>query len=330
MFEAVMITCVGLANEFCRDVLIPGYEAPTKAACEARAPKDAECRPLGPALDFVEVAPGVFAHLGRIEEPDQTNRGDVSNIGFVVGENSVAVVDSGSALWMGEAIWRAIQAHTDKPVSHVILTHMHPDHVFGARFFRDATIVGHQTLPRALIDRRENYLESLQRLIGAAAFVGTDIPEVTVTVDASMKIDLGARVLSLRAWPTAHTGSDVTVMDDTTETLFTGDLVFHQHTPALDGSLRGWQQVLNDLSEMNISQIVPGHGGPVLPWPAASDDLMRYLDVLAHDTTTAISKGERLGDAVQHIAQSEAHRWTLFEAYNTRNATVAFTELEWE
>lgn len=341
MFEAVILVCLELATGPCRDQLLPGYEAAEKSGCEQKlqtfvaensAAAKPVCRAVGDTLPMQQVADGIFAHAGLIEEPDMHNHGDVSNLGFIIGDDSVAVIDTGSARWMGEALWRSIRAQTDKPVTHVILTHLHPDHVFGASPFVEtgARIVGHEHLKRHLADRVDNYMESLDRLIGADMFIGTTHPDVDMAVKDAATIDLGNRVLELHAWPTAHSGSDLTVLDRRTATLFAGDLVFHQHTPALDGQLIGWQRVLGDLITIEAARVVPGHGAAVLDWPEAATDLRRYLKVLETDTRSAIKRGERLGDAIHQIARSEAAHWELFEEYNPRNATVAFTELEWE
>lgn len=339
MFEAVFALCLaGIEPAVCRDRLLPGYEAESFETCEAalvaRPPDAAEarCAEGGQALEMTEVAPGLFVHMGQVAEPDMQNLGDITNLGFVIGPEAVAVVDTGTAHWMGEALFRAIRQRTDKPVRYVVLTHMHPDHVLGASFFRDlgAVIVGHPKLGRALADRRGNYLESLDRLIGSQAFLGTDTPQVDMIVDKDLTLDLGGRALHVQAWPTSHTGTDVTVLDPQTKTLFAGDLVFHRHTPALDGSLLGWRAVMGKLTEQDVTQLVPGHGGPVLDWPVGAREMQRYLRVLEQDTRAAIEAGTRLGDAVEKIAASEAEAWELFDAYNPRNATVAFTELEWE
>lgn len=356
MFEAVLTLCLGAAGAAdapangapppCRDLLLPGYEAPTEAGCSAAlraAPPDRaamaggtpDCRPVGDALAVEEIAEGVFVHAGLVAEPDRDNRGDVANLGFVIGARQVAVIDTGSAAWMGEALWRAIRQRTDKPVTHVILTHMHPDHVFGASVLEvaGAASVAHAGLTRALADRQGNYLESLARLIGPVALLGTEPPQVVLAVEDAAEIDLGGRRLHLRAWPLAHTGTDLTVFDSATGTLFAGDLLFDRHTPALDGSVRGWLAVLDRLQREaggEILRVVPGHGATALPWPDGAAPLRRYLDTLARDTRAAIAAGLRLSDAVPRIAASEADRWELFDAYNPRNATVAFTELEWE
>jgi quinoprotein relay system zinc metallohydrolase 2 len=332
MFEAVIALCLELSGGPCRDQLVPGFEAATEAACLETAPDGARCVRVPEPLAVEEVAPGLFVHEGLIAEPDKQNRGDVSNMGFIVGEQSVAVIDTGVARWLGEGLWRAIRARTDKPVSHVILTHMHPDHVFGVSVFADAgaQVVGHAGLSRALADRQANYLESLNRLIGAEAMLGTEVRAIDLEVADRLQIDLGGRLLRIQAWPTAHTHVDVTVTDLATATLFAGDLLFHRHTPALDGSLRGWQAVMEEMAALEITQVVPGHGGPLLDWPSGADAQRDYLRALARDTRKAIASGQRMAAAVQTIAESEAGEWELFDAFNPRNATVAFTELEWE
>jgi quinoprotein relay system zinc metallohydrolase 2 len=347
MFEAVITVCLMATDGPCRDQLVPGYEAQTLELCAAalteRPPEidlvpelEAKavpfCKAAGESLAVTEVAPGIFVHMGDVAEPDMLNRGDATNLGFVLGETSIAVVDTGTARWMGEALWRAIRLRSNLPVSHVILTHMHPDHVLGAAAFSGtgAEVVGHADLPRALADRQANYVESLERLIGAEHFIGTRTVPVDMTVSGDTMIDLGNRLLHLRSWPMAHTGTDVTVLDERTKTLFAGDLVFHLHTPALDGSLRGWRAALEDLAALEVERVIPGHGGPSLDWPAGGAGIARYLQVLEQDTRTALDRGLRLGEAVKVVAQSEAANWQVFDAYNARNATVAFTELEWE
>ncbi|MGZ2260257.1 quinoprotein relay system zinc metallohydrolase 2 [Roseobacter sp. A03A-229] len=347
MFEAVIALCASLSDGSCRDHLLPGYEAETIAACEAalaaRVPDLAvfpgleaqaapRCEATGDVLAVTEVAPGVFVHMGAIAEPDPANRGDTSNLGFIIGETSVAVVDTGTARWMGEALWRAIRAETSKPVSHVILTHMHPDHVLGASPFAEtgAKVVGHANLSRALSDRQANYLESLALLVGPEVMLGTRAVPVDLAIENTAEIDLGGRVLEVQAWQMAHTGTDLTVLDEVSGTFFAGDLIFDIHTPALDGRLRGWRAVLETLGAEAFRRVVPGHGGPVLDWPDGLAPMQRYLNVLETDTHAAIDAGQRLGEAVEEIAAEEAEHWQLFEAYNPRNATVAFTELEWD
>ncbi|WP_299819148.1 quinoprotein relay system zinc metallohydrolase 2 [uncultured Jannaschia sp.] len=344
MFEAVVTLCLAGAPDICRETRLPGIAGRDAASCETTLPQEyvppAEhvakappaCREAPAPLAFTEAAPGLFVHRGAVAEPAAGNGGDVANIGFVVGSEAVAVIDAGTTRGVAEGVWRAIRARTDLPVRYLILTHVHPDHTLAAPFFAEAgaEIVGHATLDRALADRQANYLESLEATLGAAAVIGSGAVATDIAVDGMATVDLGGRVLDLRAWPMAHSGTDVTVLDRRSGTLFAGDLVFDDHIPALDGALRGWQDALDTLAEMEFAGVVPGHGGPYLDWPAGAEPMRRYLETLAGDTEAALAAGMRMAEAVERIAASEADDWALFDAYNARNATVAFTELEWE
>jgi glyoxylase-like metal-dependent hydrolase (beta-lactamase superfamily II) len=151
----------------------------------------------------------------------------------------------------------------------------------------------------------------------------------TQVVEREARIDLGDRVLVLRAWRASHTDNDLTVLDETTGTLFAGDLVFLRHLPVLDGSLKGWLAAIDELAAIPARRVVPGHG-PVAPWPAALEDERRYLQRLAQDVRAAIKRGETIAAVSQSAAESERTRWELFDESNARNATAAYAELEWE
>jgi glyoxylase-like metal-dependent hydrolase (beta-lactamase superfamily II) len=151
----------------------------------------------------------------------------------------------------------------------------------------------------------------------------------TLLVEGTIKLDLGSRTLTLRAWPTAHSDNDLSVFDEKTKTLFAGDLVFLTHIPVLDGSIRGWLGVIDELGALSAQRVVPGHG-PVSEWPAALADERRYLETLASHVRTLVARGEPITTAANSAAASERSRWQLFDDYNPRNATTAFSEIEWE
>jgi len=279
---------------------------------------------------ITEVAPGVFVHFGVVELMTAHNQGAIANVGFVVGESAVAVIDTGGSLREGQRLLGAVRAVTPKPVRFVINTHGHPDHVFGnAAFSRTETVfVGHRNLRRALSERGPHYLSAFRHDMGDV-LDGVELVPPQIEVDGEQRLDLGNRVLTLRAWRTAHTDNDVTVFDAATATLFAGDLVFVTHVPVVDGSLRGFLSVLDDLAAIPARRIVPGHG-PITPATAALADERRYLNVLARDCRAMIAAGTPLAAAAQSAGQSEKSHWDLFTEYNARNATAAFAELEWE
>lgn len=283
-----------------------------------------------PALAIDQIAPGVFVHAGRIALMDEANAGDVANLGFIVGHDAVAVIDSGGSVRVGRQLRAAIRQRTGLPLRYVIATHGHPDHVFGhAAFAGDGVIyVGHRHLPQALAQRGPHYLGAFRRLLGDALIDEVRIVAPTLLVENDMTLDLGGRMLALRAWPVAHSDSDLTVLDSTTGTLFAGDLVFSGHLPVIDGSLRGWLALMDLLAALPAQRVVPGHGA-VGDWPAALADQRRYLQRLEADVRAMIVEGAPLR-AAQQAGAAESSQWQLFDDYHARNATAAYSEIEWE
>jgi quinoprotein relay system zinc metallohydrolase 2 len=283
-------------------------------------------------LAVQNIGVGDYVHFGQVALTTPDNAGDIANLGIIVGQDAVAVVDTGGSVVVGRRLLLAVRHITDKPIRYVINTHEHPDHIFGnSAFGPGVTFVGHHNMPAELAKRGAYYLQSFRAQLGDAAIAEVRIIPPTLLVDTETTLDLGGKPLLLTAWkPAAHTDCDLTVLDEATGVLFSGDLVFLQHVPVVDGSVTGWLSVLPRLAELRARIVVPGHGRLVAPWPQALDDERRYLTVLAQDARRLIAAGTPLARAVPEIGRSERARWQLFDDYNPRNATVAFAELEWE
>ena len=283
-------------------------------------------------LEASEVAPGIFVHQGRYELQSPQNRGDMANASFVVGTDAVAVIDTLGSAVAGRELRSAIRAVTDKPISYVINTHMHPDHVFGNAAFKEdnPTFVGHYKLARGLGSRAERYLAINKTMLGEEAFEGIEIIVPTLAVEDSLNLDLGGRTLVLETQATAHTDNDLTVTDTATDTLFLGDLLFSAHVPTLDGSITGWLALIDELGRREAARVVPGHGPHAMALPEALQPEQRYLAAITADVRQLIKDGKTLEEAIRTAGFSERDAWKLFDQYHVRNVTAAFAELEWE
>ena len=306
----LLLTCV-LCALSCRPVPVP-----TSESCS-------------PSAVVVQVASGVYVRPGHTAVVFESD--EIANIGFVVGERCVAVIDTGGSVAEGHALDCAIRGVTDRPVCYVINTHVHPDHLLGNVAFQRAGVefVGHAKLPRALALRGNTYLER------ASAYQKTRLQESNIvfperTVTGLVQFDIGDRILTMRAHRSAHTDHDLSVVDDRTKTAFLGDLVFLQHLPVIDGSINGWIGELGAIAGESWDNVVPGHGAPRAAWPSAAGPTASYLAELRDQVRAWIARGGDLASAQENIGQARSEEWLLIDRYQRRNVGAAYAELEWE
>ncbi|MCX4188123.1 quinoprotein relay system zinc metallohydrolase 2 [Methylophaga sp. OBS4] len=281
-----------------------------------------------------QVSDGVFYHQGVHEDATQQNIGAIANVGFIIGDDCVAVIDSGGSFEEGRLLHQALRRQTDKPVCFVINTHVHPDHILGNAAFttQNPTFIGHEKLPAALAARKDFYARAFSETLGDA-YIGTEYiaPQQTVSTGTPLTINLGNRELELTAYTTAHTDHDLTVFDKKTKTLWTGDLLFMQRIPAIDGSINGWIDNIKQLQQLDVVTVVPGHGPASQDqWQQGWQDQLHYLTTIREQIRAIINELGTIDEATATVGLSEQEKWELFEEYHRRNVTASFVELEWE
>jgi len=282
-------------------------------------------------LSLEQPAAGVYVHRGTHARFGEPGDDDIANIGFIVGGKCVAVVDTGGSLRIGHALRAALRNVTDKPVCYVINTHVHFDHLLGNLAFAgdEPEFVGHHDLPAAIDASREFFLEEFAEKLGPEPTENSIIGP-TMAVAQSLQIDLGDRVLQLVPWPTAHSHSDLTVLDLKTGTLWTGDLLFRERLPALDGSVKGWLAVMSEMKGIDASVVIPGHGSPGTSLPEAMSAQEEYLTMLLNETRKAIAEGQFMEEAIETVGRGRYEQWLLHDQHHRTNVSRAFVELEWE
>jgi quinoprotein relay system zinc metallohydrolase 2 len=284
-----------------------------------------------PEFALEQIAPGVFVHFGQPLPLDAPGHDDIANIGFIIGERCVAVIDTGGSVRIGRGLRAAIAMRTRRPICYVINTHVHFDHVLGNAAFQadHPSFVGHAGLAAAITRSRGYFLQQysgdLDQPPSAEQIIGPD-----QLVRDTLELDLGGRHLHLKAWPTAHTDCDLSVLEDRSGTLWTGDLLFLKRLPAVDGDVAGWLDVIDQLERFKVQRAVPGHGPLANDLAAALAPERRYLRSLLDGVQQQINLGGSLPDAIAHVAESERAQWLLWDSTHPRNVTRVYQQLEWK
>jgi quinoprotein relay system zinc metallohydrolase 2 len=292
-------------------------------------------------LNVKKIADGVYVHYGKHENIyEGSNIGDIGNLGFIIGDESIAVIDTGGSHQVGEALKLAIKKISKKPIKYVINTHVHQDHIFGnTAFISDETIIyGHFNLKKALQERGSQYIRQVSeagdkvkgtRIIFPHRIIAETSPDQVKKLSNEITIDLGNRKLLLTSHATAHTYSDASVFDLKTKTFFVGDLVSDERAPTMDGLVKNWIKVLNEIEKVDFKIMVPGHG-KIQKDNTALKKTRTYLQVLYDDVIDALKKDMPAEKVIKIAAQTEKDKWILFDRVNPGNVVRTFMRYEWE
>ncbi|WP_295007759.1 quinoprotein relay system zinc metallohydrolase 1 [uncultured Dechloromonas sp.] len=208
------------------------------------------------------VAGDVYAFIGKTEDFDTVNGGNIVNTGFIVGAEGIVVIDSGPSLRYGQQMRQAIARVSAKPVLLVINTHHHPDHFLGNQAFADVPIGALADTRQGIARDGDAFAENLFRMSGNW-MKGTEVQVPNRTLAAG-RLAVAGRSLRLVALD-GHTGADLVVVDEASGVLFAGDLVFNGRAPTTPHADVGhWHAALDRLEQLTresgFAALVPGHG----------------------------------------------------------------------
>lgn len=206
-----------------------------------------------------EVAPGAWAMIMSIIEPE----GGGPNGGFIVAGDEVIVIDAFITLGAARELLSHIKKITGKEPAFLINTHSHGDHINGNQVFAPpATIIAHENTRdvlaregQAIIDRTAQMRPHLAADLKAARIT---VPEITYR--NQMTLYFGGRTLELIHPGKAHTVGDTMVYLKEEKVLYAGDLLFNHIIPPIFGDSAGWIAAIEQIEQMDIKTIVPGHG----------------------------------------------------------------------
>lgn len=235
------------------------------------------------------VATGLWVVRGADEPIAASNGGAIANITILDTGAGAVLVDCGPSLRYGRQLKIVAEQLTGKPVVRVYMTHLHPDHIYGAGAFDPAIVAATPALAQSLQTLGTSFSDGMYRLLGDW-MRGTEFsPPGTVLRDDHETF--GDRRLDF--YPLAgHSAADLAILDRATGTLIAGDLVFHDRAPSTPHADIGrWLTSLDRLGRLDHRRLIPGHG-PVDPTPTIAIDQTRdWLRWLRDSLAQAVAEG---------------------------------------
>jgi glyoxylase-like metal-dependent hydrolase (beta-lactamase superfamily II) len=245
----------------------------------------------------------------------------VPNIGVIGGEHSVLVVETGMGPRNAEKVLAFATEYAKGRRLYLTTTHFHPEHAFGAQTFSDATYLLNQQQAEDLSLKGPGYLRMFAGLGAAVAAQLRDVELVKpdVVYEKEFDLDLGGRVVELRATGRAHSKGDQVVRVPDEDVLFTGDLVetgqfaifpwFPPHD--LDVSGVRWIEVVRRLADRRPRVVVPGHGD--VGDTTLLTDIRDYLELLRDETWRRRDSGmgeETIVEEITAVLLARHPEWT--------------------
>ncbi|MDE2616241.1 MAG: MBL fold metallo-hydrolase [Burkholderiales bacterium] len=281
-----------------------------------------------------QVSPSAWYVEGVSALGSPANQNFISNAGFVVTPAGVVVIDALGSPALAERLVAEIRKVTPQPITHVILTHYHADHIYGLQTFKalGARIIAHRAAKVYLNSETARLRLEVSR-VELAPWVNADtrLVEADDWLDSDQTLNVGGVVFQIRGVGPSHTPEDLVVYLPGEKVLFAGDLVFRSRIPYVgQADSRHWIAALKTLLTFDAQVIVPGHGP--LSREARKDMQLThdYLVYLRESMGKAAQNLEPFDEAYQNTDWTQFEHLPLFRVANRMNAYNTYLLLEQE
>lgn len=287
-----------------------------------------------PPLVAQQVAPSAWYVEGVSALGSPANQNFISNAAFVVTPAGVVVIDALGSPALATRLVAEIRKLTPKPITHVIVTHYHADHIYGLQAFKalGAHIIAHQAAKAYLnSDTARLRLEVSRQELAPWVNDDTRLVDADEWIDAEKSLTVGGVQFQIKPVGPSHTPEDLAVYLPSEKVLFAGDLVFRSRIPYVgQADSRHWIVALERLLAFDASVIVPGHG-PLSHEARKDMQLTRdYLVYLRESMGKAAQNLEPFEEAYQNTDWSQFEHLPLFRVANRMNAYNTYLLLEQE
>ena len=277
-------------------------------------------------ITFDEIGDGLYAF---------TAEGD-PNSGVIIGDDSVMIVEAQATPRLANKVIEKVREVTDKPISHVVLTHYHAVRVLGASAFGADQIIMSEKARSMVVERgQEDWDSEFQRF--PRLFEGHEsIPGLTwpsTTFNGRMSVYLGKRRVDVMQLGRAHTAGDAVIYVGDQNVMFTGDIVEdHSACYCGDGHFHDWSGTLDNIRSFDLDAIAPGRGGALLGTEAvnrALDSTEEFVTSTYRSVARVALKGGSLKDAMEacrEVCDPKFGDYAIYEHCLPFNVARAYDE----
>ena len=279
-----------------------------------------------------KIAAHTYVIHGPREIASVANQGFMNNPAFIVTEDGVVVIDPGSSLQSGRMVMKQLRKVTDKPVTHVLNTHVHGDHWLGNQAVReaypDAVLMAHPETIKRVGGVAEQWLSTMHRLSGGFT-EGTRAVIPTVAIGNGEELKTGGITFRIHSPPNAHSHTDIMIQVVEDSVVFGGDnFLFKRLSRLDDATFKGNIEACRVAARLKARRYVPGHG------PTGGVEIVEayetYLATLYAEVKKHYDAGKsdyEMKDAV--VAKLKPyHDWVHFEDVIGMHISLAFLEIE--
>ncbi|MGY9011046.1 MAG: MBL fold metallo-hydrolase [Rhodobacterales bacterium] len=277
-------------------------------------------------ISFTEIGEGLYAF---------TAEGD-PNSGVIIGDDSVMIIEAQATPRLAQKVIDCVRGVTDKPISHLVLTHYHAVRVLGASAFGADQIIMGEAARAMVVERgQEDWDSEFQRFPrlfeGHESIPGLTYP--TTTFNDDMTVYLGNRRIDLMHLGRAHTAGDIVIHVPDQNVMFTGDIVeYNSACYCGDGYFSSWGNTLDNIASFDVDAIAPGRGTALVGKTMAETAIENTRDFVDSTYRPAARVAARNGslkeawDAVRAACDPKFSDYPIYEHCLPFNVTRAYDE----
>ena len=280
----------------------------------------------------IQVSERVYSAIGATQPATLENWGHNNNLSFVIGDESILVVNGGSNDHLAAALHQHIRQISDLPVKYVVSENGQRHALAGNAYWQrqNAELIGHVDAAEEAEHFAGDYIETTRRVRQDPNYP-IDIVPFDRLIDGPIELDLGGVTVTVKSFGPAHSPGDISVIVPSDNVVIAGDLAFHVRMPPIfdETDTAGWVETWAVFQEFASDMIiVPGHGGPT-DIETVTRGTYDYLVFLRSAVQELLDNDYTLEDAYK-IDQQAYKDWHTFEELAARNAGRVFTAMEFE